>query len=107
MKILIKKKKDFIECLTNRNNNNRNVQINEQNKNEFVNNENLFIKESNINDKNEKFSWWAFLLHLMHLRKNNPKNQYYEELRQQIISEECLFKNYLNIFNLIKVYNTS
>ena len=43
----------------------------------------------------------------MHLRKNNPKNQYYEELRQQIISEENIIKNYLNIFNLIKVYNTS
>ena len=97
---------EFIDSLTNsESNNNRISNIKEQNKNENANNKNIFTKESEINDKNEEFNWCAFLCHLMHLRKNNPKNQYYEELRQQIISEECLFNNYLNILYLLRINN--
>ena len=84
---------------------NRNSQIIEQNKSESLNNKNIFDKDSNIKDKIEDFIWCVFLLHLMHLKKNNPKNQYYEELRQQIISEECLFENYVNMLNLLRLSN--
>jgi len=44
-----------------------------------------------------------FFCYLIHLKTNNPKIKYYEEIREQIISEQSLFQNYINIFNLLKI----
>ena len=74
----------------------------EQNKNELRKN-NKDNKDNNKNIKDEEFGWYMFFCYLIHLKRNNPKIKYYEEIREQIISEESLFQNYINIFNLLKI----
>ena len=116
----IKKGNDNFEESTKRNifnieNNNSNLTIINQSKNESANIKNIFerknLKDSKDNKynkkiKDEELGWSKFFCYLIQFKKNNPKIQYYIELREQIISEESLFQNYINIINLLKINNT-
>ena len=86
----------------------------DQSKNESINNKNILenknLKDSkdNKNNKNiedEELGWYKFFCYLIQFKRNNPKIKYYEELREQIISEESLFQNYIYIINLLKINN--
>ncbi len=104
--IIDKKENDNLEGSTNRDiinieNNNSNLPIIDQNKN--VSRKNNKISKDNKNNKDEEFGWCQFFFYLTHLKRSNPKIRYYEELREQIISEENLFQNYINTYNLLKM----
>ena len=38
-------------------------------------------------------------------KKKNPKIQYYEDFRKEVISEENLLQNYIDIYQLLKICN--
>lgn len=115
----IKKGNDNFEVSTKRNifnieNNNSNLTIINQSKNKSANIKDILerknLKDSKDNKynnkiKDEEIGWSKFFCYLIQFKKNNPKMQYYEELREQIISEESLFQNYINIINLLKINN--
>ena len=102
---------DDFEISTKRNifnieNNSPLIIINDQIKNKSVNNKNILeiknLKDSkdnknNKNIKDEEFGWSNFFCYLTQIKKYNSKTQYYKELREQIISEESLFQNYIYI----------
>ena len=115
----IKKGNDNFEVSTKRNinieNNNSNLTIINQSKNESLNTKNILEKKSLKGSKDNKYNkkiedkelgWSKFFFYLIQFKKNNPKIQYYEELREYIISEESLFQNYINIINLLKINNS-
>ena len=115
----IKKENDNFEVSTKRNifnieNNISNLTIINQNKNVSANIKNISEKKNLKDSKDDKYNnkikdeeigWSKFFCYLIQIKKNNPKIQYYEELREQIISEESLFQNYINIINLFKINN--
>ena len=115
----IKKGNDNFEVSTKRNifnieNNNSNLTIINQSKNKSANIKDILerknlkdSKENKYNNKikDEEIGWSKFFCYLIQFKKNNPKMQYYKELREQIISEESLFQNYINIINLLKINN--
>jgi len=112
----IKKGNDNFEVSTKRKfnieNNNSNATIINQSKNESAITNNILerknLKDSKDNKyhkkiKDEKLGWSNYFFYLIQFKKNNPKIQYYEELREHIISEESLFQNYINVINLLKI----
>ena len=61
-------------------------------------------KNKNIKSKKKQnFNWFDYILYMICCGKNNPKIQYYEDLRAQIISEENIIQNHLNVYKLLKV----
>jgi len=116
----INKGNDNFEVSTKRNiynieNNISDLTIIDKSKNESANIKNILerknLKDSKDNEynkkiKDEELGWSKFFCYLIQFKKNNPKIQYYVELREQIISEESLFQNYINIINLLKVNNS-
>ena len=115
----IKKGNDNFEVSTKRNinieNNISDLTIINKIRNESANTENILerknLKDSKDNKynkkiKDEELGWSKFFSYLIQFKKNNTKIQYYEELREHIISEESLFQNYINIINLLKINNT-
>lgn len=68
-------------------------------------------KENNDNDidlndilQRKKFSFFTYVKYLICCKKNNPKISYYEDFRNKIISEENLLQNYIDIYQLLKIY---
>ena len=52
---------------------------------------------------NKSINWFKYTFHFIICCKNKNKDiRYFEDLREKIISEECLFQNYLNVYNLLK-----
>ena len=80
--------------------------------NQFKSFENRYsvTKRKNDEDDNsykpiekQQFNWFKYLGYMICCGRNNPKIQYYEEFRAQIISEESLIQNHLNVYRLLKV----
>ena len=60
-------------------------------------------KNKNIKSKKKQnFNWFEYILYLICCGKNNPKIQYYEDFRAQIISEENIIQNHLDVYKLLK-----
>ena len=55
--------------------------------------------------KYEKFSWFAYMKLIICCGKYSPKLCYYEDFRNEIISEENLVQIHLNIYKLLKACN--
>ena len=55
--------------------------------------------------KKNNFTWINYFCHLILCKKYNKSIKYFEDFRAQIISEENLFQNYLDIFQLLKICN--
>ena len=56
-----------------------------------------------MNDSKKDINWFKYIFQFILCCKNKNKDiKYYEDLREKIISEECLFQNYLNVYNLMK-----
>ena len=77
--------------------------------NKYKKEENKFDKEKNnddnINkiDNNKKKNFWSYLCYKISKGKKNNSFRIYESFRTKIISEEHLIRNYLNIYNLLKI----
>ena len=99
---------------TNRFNNN-----NENSKENIITEQNLKLKNkgnlkrmstrNNIKrdfaliNKKDKFSCFSYIFYLIFCKQIYSRIKYYEELRRLIISEECMFQNYLNIYRLLEL----
>ena len=55
-------------------------------------------------DKNSSFHCWNYYLYLISCKKINEKIKYYEDLRRLIISEECIFQIYFNMYKLLEIH---
>ena len=53
----------------------------------------------------QKFSYFAYIKYIICCGKNNPKISYYEEFRNEIISEENMVQYHLDIYKLLKACN--
>ena len=53
----------------------------------------------------QNFTWFNYLFYVITCKLKNPKINYYENFRTQIISEENMIQNHLNIFKLMKACN--
>ena len=58
-------------------------------------------------DKKDKFNCFSYFFYIIFCKQINSKINYYEELRRLIISEECMFQNYLNIYKLLEASNNT
>ena len=54
-------------------------------------------------NKKDKFSCFSYIFYLIFCKQIYSRIKYYEELRRLIISEECMFQNYLNIYRLLEL----
>ena len=97
-----------------RNNNNNNINImpyrgrNDKKENITKNTINKFVTEKNEESKiieKQNFSWFAYMKFIICCRRNSPKMQYYEDFRNQIISEENILQYHLDIYRLLKACN--
>ena len=73
-----------------------------------INTVNKFVlekKEENKKKEKQNFSWFAYLKFIICCGRNNPKMQYYEDFRKQIISEENILQYHLDIYKLLKACN--
>ena len=61
------------------------------------------IDENNPPIEKQNFSFIEYFKYAICLKKNNPKILYYEDFRNEIISEENLLQNYIDIYQLIKI----
>ena len=88
-----------------------NLRIQNELKNKSLNTNNKELIYENSKDKNEdnppiekqNFSFIEYIKYVMCLKKNNPKMLYYEDFRNEIISEENLLQNYIDIYQLLKI----
>jgi hypothetical protein len=53
----------------------------------------------------QKFNYFSYIKYMICCGKNNPKISYYEEFRNQIISEENMVQYHLDIYKLLKTCN--
>ena len=58
-------------------------------------------------DEKDKFNCFSYFFYIIFCKQINSKINYYEELRRLIISEECMFQNYLNIYKLLEASNNT
>ena len=68
-----------------------------------TNNENENIENNTNKNKNEKITFWNFLIYKFSFCKKNNNLKLYENFREKVISVESLIINHLNIHNLLKV----
>ena len=61
--------------------------------------------EENKPNGKQNFSYFTYLKFMICCGKNNPKISYYEEFRNEIISEEHMVQYHLDIYKLLKVCN--
>ena len=69
-------------------------------KNEIKKNE----KDQNKVNEKRNFSYFDYIKYVICCKKNNPKMLYYEDFRNEIISEENLIQNYTDIYQLLKIF---
>ena len=63
-------------------------------------------KEDDIKSlEKQNFSYFTYIKYMICCGKNNPKISYYEEFRNQIISEENMVQYHLDIYKLLKSCN--
>ena len=78
-------------------------------KTEYKNINNNYNKEKNNDDNKNKIenykekNFWSYFCYKISNGKKNNNFRIYESFRTKIISEEHLIRNYLNIYNLLKV----
>ena len=53
----------------------------------------------------QKFNYFSYIKYMICCGKNNPKISYYEEFRNEIISEENIVQYHLDIYKLLKACN--
>jgi len=94
------------------NNNNNNIRpYRGRNDKKATNNKNTinkFVTEKNEESKKmekQNFSWFAYMKFVICCGKNNPKIQYYDDFRNEIISEENILQYHLDIYKLLKACN--
>ena len=61
------------------------------------------LKYKNLTKQN--FTWIKYMIYIIFCKSNNPKINFYETFRTQIISEENMIQNHLNIYKLLKKNN--
>ena len=69
---------------------------------------NKFVTEKNdenIKMEKQNFSWFAYMKFLICCGRNSPKIQYYDDFRNEIISEENILQYHLDIYKLLKACN--
>ena len=72
---------------------------------EFKNDLFKYEKEGNQLIEKQNFSFFEYIKYIIFCKKNNPKMLYYEDFRNEIISEENLLQNYIDIYHLLKICN--
>ena len=96
------------------NNNNNNNKIrpyrgrNDKNENYNKNTINNLVTEKNEENKSKEkqnFSWFTYMKFIICCGRNSPKLQYYEDFRNEIISEENILQFHLDIYKLLKACN--
>ena len=96
------------------NNNNNNNKIrpyrgrNDKNANYNKNTINNLVTEKNEENKSKEkqnFSWFTYMKFIICCGRNSPKLQYYEDFRNEIISEENILQFHLDIYKLLKACN--
>ena len=60
-------------------------------------------KEQNKVIEKKNFSYFDYIKYVISCKKTNPKMLYYEDFRNEIISEENLIQNYSDIYQLLKI----
>ena len=88
-----------------RNNNNNIKPYRERNDKNTIN---KFITEKceeHLKIEKQNFSWFAYMKFFICCGRNSPKIQYYEEFRNEIISEENILQYHLDIYKLLKACN--
>ena len=81
---------------------------NDKNENNNKNTINRFVtenKEENKKIEKQKFSWFAYMKFIICCGRNSPKIQYYDDFRNEIISEENILQYHLDIYKLLKACN--
>jgi hypothetical protein len=53
----------------------------------------------------QKFNYFSYIKYMICCGKNNPKISYYEDFRNQVISEENMVQYHLDIYKLLKTCN--
>jgi hypothetical protein len=94
------------------NNNNNNIRPyrgrNDKKANYNKNTINKFVTDKNEENKKmekQNFSWFAYMKFIICCGRNNPKIKYYEDFRNEIISEENILQYHLDIYKLLKACN--
>ena len=62
-------------------------------------------KEDEKKPNVRSFSYFAYIKYIICCGKNNPKISYYEEFRNELISEENMVQYHLDIYKLLKANN--
>jgi hypothetical protein len=97
-----------------RGNNNNNNSIrpykgrNDKKANNNKNTINKFVtekNEENLKLEKQNFSWFAYMKFIICCGKDSPKIQYYDDFRNEIISEENILQYHLDIYKLLKACN--
>jgi hypothetical protein len=88
-----------------RNNNNNIKPYRERNDKNTINKFVTEKGEEHIKIEKQNFSWFAYLKFFICCGRNSPKIQYYEEFRNEIISEENILQYHLDIYKLLKACN--
>ena len=88
-----------------RNNNNNIKPYRERNDKNTINKFVTEKGEEHIKIEKQNFSWFAYMKFFICCGRNSPKIQYYEELRNEIISEENILQYHLDIYKLLKACN--
>ena len=94
------------------NNNNNNIRpYRGRNDKKAINNKNTvnkFVTEKNdesLKLEKQNFSWFAYMKFVICCGKDSPKIQYYDDFRNEIISEENILQYHLDIYKLLKACN--
>ena len=58
-------------------------------------------------DKKKSFNCFDYLCYLVFCKKINSNIKYYEKLRREIISEECIFQNFFYIYKLLEAHKSN
>ena len=77
--------------------------INKKNPNNIISTEKKDVRNKPIGKQN--FSYFAYIKFMICCGKNNPKISYYDDFRNEIISEENMVQYHLDIYKLLKACN--
>ena len=95
-----------------RGNNNNVIRAYKGRNDKYMNNKNTnnkFVTEKNEEEKKPKgkktFNWFTYIKFLICCGKSSPKLAYYEDFRNEIISEENMLQYHIDIYKLLKACN--